>query len=113
MEVKLHGSAYGTKQRSDLSKVPVHAMKAYGRPEIQLQSFLTSPQDGGEGRPLPPGRYHRGKNTQLNKSNNTWQQICVSLIASASTHVCGNAYRMIHEKKVNNFEGDSIGIVRK
>jgi len=30
MEVKLHGSAYGTKQRLELSEVPVHAMKAYG-----------------------------------------------------------------------------------
>jgi len=113
MEVKLHGSAYGTKQRSELSKVPVHAMKAYGGAEIELQSFLTSPLDGGEGRPSPPGRYHQGKNPRLNEPNNHLQQICVLLIATVSTHVCGNTYRMIHENKVNTFGGESTGIVRE
>jgi len=56
MEVKLHGSDYGTKQGSELNKVPVHAMKAYGGAEIQLHSFATSPLDGGEGRPSPSGK---------------------------------------------------------
>jgi hypothetical protein len=47
--------------RGKKGNVPMHAIKAYGRVEVQLHSFLTLSPDGGELSALSPGCFTAGE----------------------------------------------------